>query len=248
MERAPLKPVPRRPEGPVDPDQALAFVGRRLPDLDGEAQRALALVELAQRAPDDTGFASGELGAALARGRKALRRALFPLPGSGWCERAERLISDRLDDRLEDPGPARLDAHLANCSRCVEHELRLAQSIDALVGDYVAAHPAPAPPRAAPEPAEWPSTRLEVPTTPALPPPELTVVEESSPPPAAPVQAPAEPTPAPTAEPPEPIPTAEREPVVAGALAWRALYALAVLLALATLVLTALGIAGVDPL
>jgi hypothetical protein len=36
--------------------------------------------------------------------------------------------------------------------------------------------------------------------------------------------------------------------VVLGALAWKALYALAVLLAIATLVLTAMGIAGVDPL
>ena len=40
--------------------------------------------------------------ARLARARKALRRTLAALPGSGWCERAERLISDRIDGALAD--------------------------------------------------------------------------------------------------------------------------------------------------
>ena len=218
MERAPLRPVPRRPEGPVDPGQAIAFVGERLPHLDDAARNALALVELVQQ-DADTG--------ALARGRKALRRSLYPLPGSGWCERAERLISDRMDDRLEAPGPARLDAHLVNCPRCVEHELRLAQAIDALVASFVVAHPAPPPPRALPAPAPEPEPE------PDPEPPSLVVVEEPQP----------EPKPEPVALAPEPEPV-----VTAGVLAWRALYALAVLLAIAALVLTALGVAGVDPL
>ena len=59
---------------------------------------------------------------------------MFPLPGSGWCERAERLISDRLDGALDTRDEARLDVHLRNCPRCVEHERRLVQATDALLG------------------------------------------------------------------------------------------------------------------
>ena len=90
----------------------------------------------------ELGLGAEAMGAALARARRQLRRSRHALAGSGWCERAERLISDRLDGELA-PFPAkRLDAHLRNCPRCVEHELRLTQATDELVEGM----PAPAKP------------------------------------------------------------------------------------------------------
>jgi hypothetical protein len=141
MNGAPLRPVPSRPSGPVEPDEALRHLRTRLPALDERATKALALVALAGRSRADAAteakLGAEELADALARGRKALRRSLHPLPGSGWCERAERLISDRLDGALESPGSARLEVHLLNCPRCVEHERRLAQATDLLVASFV---------------------------------------------------------------------------------------------------------------
>jgi hypothetical protein len=153
MERAPLRPVPRRPAGPVDPQLATAAVERALPRLDGRAARALALVALSGRNRAEAAarlqVGQAELAADLAAGRKALRRSVAPLAGSGWCERAETLISDRLDGALDETGGARLDAHLRNCERCVEHERRLVQATDALltaVAEPAGAPGAPAPP------------------------------------------------------------------------------------------------------
>ena len=118
MEHAPLRPVPRRPAGPIDPEEALRHVAARLPSLDRPAAMALALVEVAGRSRAEVAVEASlereELADALSRARKELRRSLHPLPGSGWCERAERLISDRLDGELEPPGPARLEVHLKN--------------------------------------------------------------------------------------------------------------------------------------
>ena len=152
MERAALRPVPQRPSGPVDPAKALAHVESTLPAVDDVARRALALVDLVGRTrPEvcaETHIGEQDLADALARARKALRRASVPLPGSGWCERAERLLSDELDGLLEDPGPRRLAAHLANCERCVEHERRLWQARDQLVITFEESHA----PRDAPEP------------------------------------------------------------------------------------------------
>ena len=146
MESAPLHPVPSRPPGAIAPAEAVRFATRELPGLDGPAAEALALIALAGRSREEvgggTGLSGDELADALARARKALRRRLHPLPGSGWCERAERLISDRIDGALEAPGPARLKAHLVNCSRCVEHGRRLAQAQDALVTGFLDAHAA----------------------------------------------------------------------------------------------------------
>lgn len=153
MERAPLRAVPRRPAGPVDPQLATAAVERALPRLDGRAAQAFALVALSGRnraeAAARLGVGQAELAADLAAGRKALRRSVAPLAGSGWCERAETLISDRLDGALDETGAARLDAHLRNCERCVEHERRLVQATDALlatVAEPAGAPGAPAPP------------------------------------------------------------------------------------------------------
>jgi hypothetical protein len=230
MERAPLRPVPSRPAGPIAPAEAVQYVAGELPGLDQAAAAALALVALVGRPrqqvadlPEGPNLADDALADALFRARKALRRKLHPLPGSGWCERAERLISDRLDDALEGPGPARLEVHLANCGRCVEHERRLGQAHEALVAGFEGAH---APPR---EPEPEHSDRPEAPSvespsppavlravqTPALPPPEedtalLPPPEQSTEalPPAAfspPAIEPApSPAPAPAARPPAP--------------------------------------------
>src|SRR3954453_13887053 len=128
VEQATLRPVPLRPVGPVDPAEALAHVLAALPDLPEDAARALSLVEIAGRTRDkaleEMEISAGLLAELLYEGRKALRRSVFPLSASGWCERAERLVSDRIDGVLTPPGPARLDVHLRNCDRCVQHEPR----------------------------------------------------------------------------------------------------------------------------
>jgi hypothetical protein len=176
MERAPLRPVPVRPAGPVDSAAASRALAAALPELDGREADALALVALAGRprgeVAGELGIAPDELAEALASARKALRRSLVPLTASGWCERAERFISDRLDGELGERGAARLDVHLRNCPRCVEHERRLVQATDALLAS--ASGPAPAPLAA------------------AAPAPELTVVAPAAP------EAPAEAAPAPS--------------------------------------------------
>jgi Putative zinc-finger len=244
-------------------------VAARLPGLDEQAVRALALVDLARvdrsQAARELGLDGDGMGDALARARKELRRSRHALAGSGWCERAERLISDRLDEDLA-PFPARrLDAHLRNCPRCAEHELRLVQAIDELVEGM----PAPVRPPAA--------VRLVLPTTQALPPgpseaeelepaPEPPALEPVPPPPPeeqlqepeptpaplpepVPLRRPApapEPAPAPVAEPVPPRPLADPRPVSAliTAFTWHIAFAFAVLLAVATIAVTVIGIGG----
>jgi putative zinc finger protein len=145
VEQATLRPVPLRPVGPVDPADALSHVLGALPELDEQAARALSLIEIAGRrreeAGEETGLTLEALGDALYRARKALRRSIFPLSASGWCERAERLLSDRIDGVLVPPGPARLDVHLRNCERCVDHERRLSQTREKLVREFIDLHP-----------------------------------------------------------------------------------------------------------
>ena len=108
MEGTPLRSVPVRPLHPVEPADAIAHVAERLPDLGARERDALALVDLAGRSRVDAArelaLEPAILAEALASGRKALRRTLEPLPAGGWCERAERLISDRLDGALAAPG------------------------------------------------------------------------------------------------------------------------------------------------
>ncbi len=146
-----------------------------LPGLDERETRALALVALAGRSraevAGELGIGADDLAEALARARKALRRTLQPLTASGWCERAERLISDRLDGELEERGAARLDVHLRNCSRCVEHERRLVQATDTLMVDAAVA-PAALPSLApAPAPVELAVVAAHEPEPPAAPEP-----------------------------------------------------------------------------
>lgn len=135
-----LHPVPSRPPGPVDPAEARAFVAASLPSVDEASVSAFSLVVLSGMPRSAVpGLSPAEVSLALTRARKEVRRAAWPLPGSGWCERAERLISDRLDDCLGDP--RLLDAHLGNCERCVEHERRVVQAQDGLVASFVSVQP-----------------------------------------------------------------------------------------------------------
>ena len=270
MERASLRPVPQRPSGPVEPDEAVAHVATTLPALDEAATRALALVELVGRdRPQlhaEMGIAPEELSETLARARKALRRASFPLPGSGWCERAERLLSDELDGELAEPGPRRLAAHLANCDRCVEHERRLWQARDQLVVRFDEARapaPLPEPPAVVdepdPEPVELPDPDPPAEAAKTIAAPELRLVEPaaetvppSTPEPADPVPAappPAEPPPVePEPAEPEPVeeppPAAESRSFTLAGVAWAASIGFAVLLAIISIALTVYAIAG----
>jgi hypothetical protein len=169
MEHAPLRPVPARPAGPIDPASASRVLAQALPELQRREAGALALVALAGRprheVAGELGVPADELAELLASARKALRRTLVPLTASGWCERAERLISDRLDGELDERGAARLDVHLRNCPRCVEHERRLVHATDVLVG--AASEPAPPPPAPAEPPLELTVVGGEAPAEPA---------------------------------------------------------------------------------
>jgi hypothetical protein len=231
MEHAPLRPVPARPAGPVDPAAALREVAAWLPELPPLAARALALVVLAEHPRTavavSLGVSEAELGELLAGARKELRQTVAGLGGSGWCERAEALISDRLDGVLAEGDVRRLDVHLRNCERCVEHERRLVQATDALVGG-VGGRPAPV--------ATPPASLVEAPPA----------EEEET----AAVPVPAEPAPA--TSPADEVVAAAAEVLVAArtrrqiaaAMAWNSLIALAVLLTLATIALTVAGILG----
>src|SRR2546423_6259372 len=66
---------------------------------------------------------------------------MSPLSPGGGGGRADRLPPARIDGMLVPPGPARLDVHLRNCERCVDHERRLSQAREKLVRDFVDAHP-----------------------------------------------------------------------------------------------------------
>src|SRR3954454_13255403 len=162
VEQATLRPVPLRPVGPVDPAEALAHVLGALPDLAEDAARALSLIEIAGRTRDsavtEMELSADVLAELLYQARKSLRRSMFPLSASGWCERAERLLSDRIDGVLVPPGPARLDVHLRNCERCVDHERKLSQAREKLVRDFIDAHPH----TAGAGPAERPAATLRV--------------------------------------------------------------------------------------
>jgi hypothetical protein len=154
MDHAPLRPVPGRPGEPVPEAAAVARVAAALPELPERERVALGLAALAgTRRPAVAlrlGVDASELALLLARARKQLRRTLAPLPGTGWCELAERLISDRIDGVLAEGDEPRLDAHQRNCPRCVEHERRLVQATDALVAGVA---PPPSAPALVPEPA-----------------------------------------------------------------------------------------------
>jgi predicted DNA-binding protein (UPF0251 family) len=132
MKGTPLRSTPVRPLHPVEPADAIAHVGEQIPELAERERGALALVDLVGRsrtaAALELGVDRAALATWLAAARKQLRRTLEQLPAGGWCERAELLISDRLDGALTPSGAARLDAHLPGCERCEAHEQRLVQA------------------------------------------------------------------------------------------------------------------------
>jgi hypothetical protein len=140
VDHAPLRPVPLSPAGPVDPDRAASHVSALLPGVPAPHARAFALVLLAGRnraqAAAETGLSDAEIGRALATARTAVRRSVRPLEGSGWCRRAEALVSDRLDGVLSGADATRLDVHLRNCPRCVEHERRLIQGQNGVIAAF----------------------------------------------------------------------------------------------------------------
>ena len=235
MEHAPLRPVPARPAGPIDSATALREVEAWLPTLAPETARALALVVLAERpraeVAETLGLPEAELGTLLAAARKELRQTIVVLGGSGWCERAEGLISDRLDSTLADRDARRLDVHLRNCTRCVEHERRLVQATDALIAGAGGLARSPAPAAEAPPLAEAPPTEDSI---------EEVHPGEAEATSATP-EAPANYDIAPAAE----VLVAKRtRRQIATGLAWNSLIAIAILLTLATIALTIAGIVG----
>jgi hypothetical protein len=226
MEHAPLRPVPDRPTEAVSEPEAVARVAVALPEL-GERERvALALAALAgtprPQVAARLGIGAVELADVLAAARKELRRTLSALPGSGWCERAERLISDRIDGALAGADAPRLDAHQRNCPRCVEHERKLVQATDALMAG---AAPQPSAPVVAEPPVEAPPA--SAPPARAAPAPALVPAPERSPAPE-----------------PDAFPARRTSRQLVSAVGWNALIVFAVLLALAALGLALAGALG----
>jgi Putative zinc-finger len=259
MEHAPLRPVPSRPPGPVEPETAVREVGSWLPELDSDAARALALVVLAERPRGEVagslGVSAAGLGALLAAARKELRQTVVTLGGSGWCERAEGLISDRLDGVLAGRDVRRLDVHLRNCSRCVEHERRLVQATDALVLGH-GGRPAPEAPFPVPlvEAPEDDGVEGRAPGD-ARPPAEEAapandgIEEEPAAEQAAPMVAAVPATPMPPTEgqiaaAAEVLVAKRTRGQIAAAVVWNSMIAIAILLALVTIAVTIVGITG----
>jgi hypothetical protein len=257
MERAPLRPVPARPAGPVDPAAAVREVSAALPALEPLEVRALALVALADRPRAEVAgllaIEEEELGVLLAGARKELRQTLSPLSGSGWCERAEGLISDRLDSAVGERDGRRLDVHLRNCPRCVEHERRLVQATDALLAGIAPARPSGEPPigdapLAAVPPEEGPLTDVPEDAPPEVP--EDEALREGAPAelvqpvvhPLAAVEA------APTSEQiaaaAEVLVTVRTRRQLAAAMTWNGMIAIAVILTVASIILIVAGALG----
>jgi len=248
MERAPLRPVPARPAGPVDPAAAVREVEAALPALEALEARALALVALADRPRAEVAellnIREQELGTRLSGARKELRQTLTRLSGSGWCERAEGLISDRLDGVVREPDRRRLDVHLRNCPRCVEHERRLVQATDALLAGIAPARPTPAPPA-----ADAPLTGVPAGELPADVPPQG--LEDAAPKedasaaePVAVAAAPAAPSSDQIAAAAEVLLTVRTRRQLAAALTWNAMTAIAVILTVASIILIVAGALG----
>jgi hypothetical protein len=249
MERAPLRPVPARPAGPVDPAAAVREVSAALPALEPLEVRALALVALADRPRAEVaGLLSveeEELEVLLAAARKELRQTLSPLSGSGWCERAEGLISDRLDGAVGERDGRRLDVHLRNCPRCVEHERRLVQATDALLAGIAPARPSGEPPigdaplAAVPPEDASPDDALPGPAAPTDPGDEA--LTEGA---LAELVQPAAPTSEQGNAAAEVLVTARTRRQLAAAITWNGMIAIAVILAVASIILIVAGALG----
>lgn len=248
MERAPLRPVPARPAGPVDPAAAVREVSAALPALEPLEVRALALVALADRPrPEVAGLLAveeEELGVLLAAARKELRQTLSPLSGSGWCERAEGLISDRLDGAVGERDGRRLDVHLRNCPRCVEHERRLVQATDALLAGIAPARPSGGPPIGDAPLTAVPEDAAPDDVTPGPVEPtdlEHEALQEGA---LAELVQPAAPTSEQIAAAAEILVTARTRRQLAAAITWNGMIAIAVILTVASIILIVAGALG----
>jgi hypothetical protein len=249
MERAPLRPVPARSAGPVDPAAAVREVSAALPALEPLEVRALALVALADRPRAEVAgllaVEEEELGVLLAAARKELRQTLSPLSGSGWCERAEGLISDRLDGVVRERDGRRLDVHLRNCPRCVEHERRLVQATDALLAGIAPARPSGGPPigdaplAAVPPEDAAPDDVMPGPAAPTDP--EDEALNEGV---LAELVQPAAPTSEQIATAAEVLVTARTRRQLATAITWNGMIAIAVILTVASIILIVAGALG----
>ena len=249
MEHAPLRPVPARPAGPLEPLAAERELAAWLPQLDPLAARALALVVLSERpwpeVAEVLGVAEDEVAALLAGARKELRQTIVTLPGSGWCERAEELISNRLDGPLADRDARRLDVHLRNCTRCVEHERRLVQATDALLAGIAPARPSGEPPigdaplAAVPPEDAAPDDVMPGPAAPTDP--EDEALKEGV---LAELVQPAAPTSEQIATAAEVLVTARTRRQLAAAITWNGMIAIAVILTVASIILIVAGALG----
>ena len=145
MERAPLRPIPVRPAGPVHPLAATRALGAAIPELSPRQADAVALVALAGRSrPRRPPSSASERRSSPMRSRAGARRC------AALCSRSARAAgasapsgSSRTGSTASssERGAARLDVHLRNCPRCVEHERRLVQATDALVARAAGAAP-----------------------------------------------------------------------------------------------------------
>lgn len=224
-------------------DRAERHVFALLPELGAVERRVLALLELTDAgraaAAADTGLDDTALRFAAKRARKDLRRGSAPLAAGARCERAELLLSDRLDAPLARQERKWLEIHQARCPRCAEHATLLATARDELRASFVA-EPPPAP---APPPAPEPRAKLRVVPVPVPDPAPLggetrLTDEKDGPTVAAP---PAPPTPAP---PKTPAPAAVQPRRAPSPAIKKAARVLAILLVLAGLVAGAIAAAG----
>lgn len=151
-------------------DRAERHVFGALPELPAVERRVLALIELSAasvaEAAADLGIEQEAARAAAATARKALRRERAALASGSRCERAERLLSDRLDAPLERLDRKWLEIHMARCSRCIEHEALLDQARTELRVTFAAPDAKQLPP-APPEPPALEAGRAQLRVVPA---------------------------------------------------------------------------------
>lgn len=220
-------------------DRAERHVFTALPELPAVERRVLALLDLAgadrAAAATETGLEDTALRFAAKRARKALRREAAPLSAGARCERAELLLSDRLDAPLRRDDRRWLEIHLSRCPRCAEHETLLAAARLALREAFEAAPSSP---------------KEDKPVAPAEPVGRLRVVPNSEPEPTPTDEmGPGDPqrqSPRPEVEAPAPLPSPKRAVPAkrTSPAARRALKVLALVLVLAGAV--AAAIAGIE--
>jgi hypothetical protein len=138
-----------------------------------------------------------------------------------------------MDGALAGTDVRRLDVHLRNCNRCVEHERRLVQATDALVLG-LGGRPAPS--------APFPVPLAEAPADDGIE--EEPGAEQTPPADAAPPAAVPAPNEGQIAAAAEVLVTKRTRGQIAAAVAWNSMIVIAILLALVTIAVTIVGITG----